>query len=140
MSTDTIKPSRALRRLGRGAATAAAIALSALGTVPALAAEPTTPSTDTGPAIAAGPYIGSNSGGAWLRNAAYLGDQYKVKYVGNGTSVTMVCWIDTQWVHPPNSDYSSNRWFKVDVPSVGVYKAYVHSSLVEAQAAVGHCD
>ncbi|HWS34918.1 MAG TPA: hypothetical protein VN408_19535 [Actinoplanes sp.] len=92
-----------------------------------------------GAALAAGPYIGSNSGGAWLRNAAYLGDQYKVRYVGNNTAVTMVCWTDTQWVYPPNSDYASNRWFKVDVPSVGVYKAYVHSSLVEGQVGVGAC-
>ncbi|MEU0884074.1 hypothetical protein ABZ345_36230 [Lentzea sp. NPDC005914] len=88
---------------------------------------------------AAGPYIGSNSGGAWLRNAAYLGEQFKVKYVGNGTPVTMVCWIDTQMVRPPDSDYASARWFKVDVPSVGVYKAYVHSSLVESQSSVGIC-
>ena len=88
---------------------------------------------------AAGSYIGSNSGGAWLRNAAYLGDQYKVRYVGNGTPVTMVCWVDTQMVRPPNSDYASARWFKVDAPTVGVYKAYVHSSLVEAQTSVGPC-
>ncbi|WP_194822565.1 hypothetical protein [Micromonospora sp. S-DT3-3-22] len=114
-----------LRRL-----TGAAAVIAAMVTVNTLGA---------GPALAAGPYIGSNSGGAWLRSAAYLGDQYKVRYVNNNTAVTMVCWVDTQWVYPPDSDYASNRWFKVDVPSVGVYKAYVHSSLVESQVGVGRC-
>lgn len=123
-----------LKGVVRGLAIGAAVlAAGVMSTTPASAA------SDSTAAISASSYIGSNSGGAWLRNAAYLGDQYKVKYVYNGTGVNMVCWVDTQWVYPPQSDYASNRWFKVDAPSVGVYKAYVHSSLVEGQTSVPRC-
>src|SRR5689334_18555433 len=120
-----------LRTAVRGLALGAALLSAAsLGSAAASAAP------DSMATFSASSYIGSNSGGAWLRNAAYLGDQYKVKYVGNGTGVNMVCWVDTQWVYPPQSDYASPRWFKVDAPGVGVYKAYVHSSLVEGQTSV----
>lgn len=125
----------------RSAAVASALAVGvtfagALGSVTASAAP-----TDSAAAVApaAGSYISSPSGGAWLRWAAYLGETYKVKYVGNGTPVTMVCWVDTQWVYPPDSAYASPRWFKVDAPSVGVYKGYVHSSLVAQQTSVPRC-
>ncbi len=86
------------------------------------------------PAQAAGPYIGSNSGGANVRTCASTGCA-PVAYLGNGTGVTMVCWIDSQWVYPPNSDYATNRWFRINSPANG----YVHSSLVEGQVSTPRC-
>ena len=108
--------------------------------LPSLAAVALTLSTvgagavlDTSPAAAASSHIGSNSGGANVRTCPNTGCFSKT-YLRNGTPVTMVCWVDSQWVHPPNSDYSSNRWFKI-----GGYVGYVHSSLVENQTSVPRC-
>ncbi|MEU3455130.1 hypothetical protein ABZ671_16250 [Micromonospora sp. NPDC006766] len=86
------------------------------------------------PAFAAGPYISSNSGGANIRSCADTGCTSN-GYYGNGTSVTMVCWTDTQWVYPPQSNYASNRWFKVNSPTTG----YIHSSLVANQVSTPRC-
>jgi hypothetical protein len=86
-------------------------------------------------ATAAGSYIGSNSGGANVRSCASTSCG-SYGYLRNGTGVSMLCWVDSQWVSPPNSDYTSNRWFLVSSP---VGTGYVHSSLVENQTAVGHC-
>ena len=47
----------------------------------------------------------------------------------------MVCWIDSQNVSPPKSDYISSRWFKINSPATG----YVHSSLIENQVSTPHC-
>ncbi|WP_422768998.1 hypothetical protein ACN28C_19645 [Plantactinospora sp. WMMC1484] len=86
------------------------------------------------PASAAGPYISSNSGGANIRSCANTGCASN-GYYGNGTSVTMVCWTDAQWVYPPNSNYASNRWFRVSAPRSG----FIHSSLVAAQVSTPVC-
>ncbi|MEU8153544.1 hypothetical protein AB0B94_07760 [Micromonospora sp. NPDC048986] len=86
------------------------------------------------PASAAGPYISSNSGGANIRSCASTGCSSN-GYYGNGTSVTMVCWTDTQWVYPPSSNYASNRWFRVSAPTGG----FIHSSLVAAQVSTPVC-
>lgn len=86
------------------------------------------------PALAAGPYIGSNSGGANVRTCPNTGCG-SVAYLGNGTGVTMVCWTDAQWVYPPQSDYGSPRWFRINSPANG----YVHSSLVENQVSTPRC-
>jgi uncharacterized protein YraI len=87
------------------------------------------------PAQAASSYIGSNSGGANVRTCPSMGCS-SLGFLGNNTGVTMLCWVDYQWVYPPNSDYASNRWFFSSTP-VGV--GYIHSSLVEGQTVVGHC-
>lgn len=86
------------------------------------------------PSFAASPYIGSNSGGANVRSCANTGCG-SVAYLSNGTTVTMVCYTDTQWVYPPSSDYASNRWFKINSPNTG----YVHSSLIESQVSTPAC-
>jgi hypothetical protein len=81
--------------------------------------------------------ISSNSGGANLRAAATMNSK-SYEYLGNGTEVLMICWTTGQTVSPPNSNYTSNRWFKVEPeydPTVG----YVHSSLVIDQANVREC-
>ena len=87
------------------------------------------------PAAAAASYIGSNSGGANVRTCASTGCA-SLGYIGNGTAITMQCWVDNQWVYPPNSDYASNRWFRASTP---VGTGYIHSSLVDNQASFGHC-
>lgn len=87
------------------------------------------------PAVAAGSVIGSNSGGANVRTCGNTACATK-GYLGNGTGVTMICWTDSQWVYPPQSDYASPRWFYSSTP---VGNGYIHSSLVENQTGVGHC-
>jgi hypothetical protein len=89
----------------------------------------------TSPADAASNYIGSNSHGANVRSCPNTGCT-SYGYLGNGTGVTMLCWTDAQWVHPPNSDYASPRWFLSSTP---VGTGYIHSSLVENQTSVGYC-
>lgn len=89
-----------------------------------------------GTASAAGPVIGSNSGGANVRTCPNKDTCASIGFLGNGTNVTMLCWIDAQVVSPPFSDYSSQRWFRVASP---VGTGYVHSSLVENQVSVGRC-
>ena len=81
--------------------------------------------------------ISSNSGGANLRAAATM-NSTSYEYLGNGTEVLMICWITGQSVSPPNSNYTSNRWFKVE-PEYDPTIEYVHSSLVIDQATVGEC-
>lgn len=92
------------------------------------------------PAFADVPYtsvISSNSGGAWWRAAPNLNGQ-KMNYLWNGTAVHMYCWTTGQTVSPPDSNYTSDRWFKVGLATVsGQY--YVHSSLVARQTSVGYC-
>lgn len=80
-------------------------------------------------------YIGSNSGGANLRTCGNTSCT-AIGYNGNNTSVTMLCWADTQWVYPPQSDYASPRWFRIASPAG---TGWTHSSLVENQTSVGHC-
>lgn len=88
-----------------------------------------------GTADAAGSYISSNSGGANVRSCSSTSCT-SYGYLGNGSGVTMQCWVDSQWVYPPSSNYASNRWFRV---SSAVGTGYVHSSLVANQTSVGHC-
>ncbi len=80
-------------------------------------------------------YIGSNSGGANLRTCGNTSCT-AIGYNSNYTSVTMLCWADTQWVYPPQSDYASPRWFRIASPAG---TGWTHSSLVENQTSVGHC-
>ena len=87
------------------------------------------------PASAAGwATIRSNSGGAWLR-AQPSTSAYGMEYLGNGTSVLMMCYVDAQWA---TGNYSSNRWFKVE-PAYDPAVGYVHSSLVANQVGVPRC-
>jgi uncharacterized protein YraI len=113
-----MRPRAAFKRLALGIATAAALLL-----------------VTVTPATAAGSVIGSNSGGANVRSCAST-TCGSYGYLTNGTGVSMICWVDNQWVYPPSSDYASPRWFKANTP-VGV--GYIHSSLVENQTSVGHC-
>jgi len=80
-------------------------------------------------------YIGSNSGGANVRTCPNTGCG-AIAYLGNGTAVTMLCWVDAQYVAPPQSDYGSARWFRIASPGG---TGYTHSSLVENQTSVGAC-
>lgn len=86
------------------------------------------------PALAAGPYISSYSGGANIRSCPNTGCT-SYGWWSNGTSVTMVCWTDAQWVYPPDSNYASNRWFYINSPHTG----YIHSSLVANQVSTPQC-
>jgi hypothetical protein len=81
--------------------------------------------------------ISSNSGGANLRASATTNSAAK-EYLGNGTEVLMICWTTGQTVSPPSSNYTSNRWFKVE-PAYDPTIGYVHSSLVIDQASVRAC-
>lgn len=81
--------------------------------------------------------IASNSGGANLR-ASWTMDSYSEEYLPNRTEVLMMCWITGQDVKPPNSNYESNRWFRVE-PAYDPNIGYVHSSLVTDQAIVPPC-
>jgi hypothetical protein len=81
--------------------------------------------------------ISSNSGGANLRAGATM-NSTSYEYLGNGTEVLMICWTTGQSVSPPNSNYTSNRWFKVE-PEYDPRIGYVHSSLVIDQATVREC-
>ncbi len=81
--------------------------------------------------------ISSNSGGANLRAAATM-NSTSYEYLGNGTEVLMICWTTGQTVSPPNSNYTSNRWFEVE-PAYDPTIGYVHSSLVIDQANVREC-
>ncbi|WP_306367974.1 hypothetical protein [Nocardiopsis sp. CC223A] len=80
-------------------------------------------------------YIGSNSGGANLRGCPWFTCASNA-YMPNNTPVTMQCWMDAQYVSPPDSDYASARWFRLDT-AWGI--GWTHSSLVENQTTVGHC-
>jgi hypothetical protein len=60
---------------------------------------------------------------------------YGQEYLGNGTSVLMICWVDVQWV---TGNHSSKRWFTVE-PAYDPAVHYVHSSLVANQVNVPHC-
>jgi uncharacterized protein YraI len=116
------RPQRRIRRLFGASALAAGLAgVGALGSA--------------SPAAAAVTQIGSNSGGANVRSCPNT-TCTSYGYLSNGTPVTMLCWVDSQWVDPPKSDYSSARWFLLSTP---VGTGYTHSSLVENQASVGHC-
>lgn len=102
----------------------------------------------SGPAIAASPavgtavaswsccaYINSNSGGANVRGCPDVSCT-SYGYYPNGTAVVMTCWYDTGTVvYPPNSNYPSNRWFRISSPRYG----YIHSSLIANQASVPKC-
>jgi hypothetical protein len=81
--------------------------------------------------------ISSNSGGANLRASSTMGST-SYEYLPNGTEVLMICWVTGQTVSPPNSNYTSNRWFKVE-PAYDFTVGYVHSSLVIDQATVPAC-
>ncbi|MEU9982836.1 SH3 domain-containing protein [Streptomyces sp. NPDC050856] len=109
-------------RARAGLATAAAVALTGL-------------MTGAGTAEAAGSYISSNSGGANVRTCPNTGCA-SLGYLSNGSGVSMLCWVDSQWVYPPSSNYASNRWFKVNSAKG---QGYVHSSLVAGQTSVGRC-
>src|SRR5690349_5622518 len=74
---------RPLRAAAVGLAGAAMIAGSALATA--------SPASASGWAT-----ISSNSGGAWLRTQPSTGSS-GIEYLGNGTQVLMLCWIDAQW-------------------------------------------
>jgi len=90
------------------------------------------------PAYTEASWISANSGGANLRTCGNLSCQSE-GYMRNGTHVHMMCWEDTQWVYPPNSNYASPRWFKVSTLALGGSIGFVHSSLVAGQTSVPHC-
>jgi hypothetical protein len=110
---------------------AAALTLAAVTMGASLA---TAGSATAAPAI---PYIKSNSGGANMRTCATTGCG-SVAYLQNTTEVYMLCWTDGEQVDPPGSNYSSNRWFKVERYGSN-QRGYVHSSLVERQSAAPRC-
>lgn len=62
-------------------------------------------------------------------------NSYGVEYLGNGTNLSMICYVDNQWA---NGNYWSNRWFYVG-PNYDNHAGYVHSSLVANQIRVPHC-
>lgn len=93
------------------------------------------------PAAAAFSYdswISSSSGGANLRSCPSTLCQ-SLGYMLNGSRVHMNCWVDGQWVAPPNSNYGSARWFSVDTAGLGGSRGYVHSSLVANWTSVPRC-
>lgn len=107
------------------------LATAAVGVVvsTALVAGPAVPAQAAGWAT-----IRSASGGAWLRAQATTAS-YGQEYLGNGTSVLMICWVDAQWA---TGNYASNRWFEVE-PAYDPAVGFVHSSLVANQVSVPHC-
>jgi hypothetical protein len=139
--TPRTRPSRGIATIARRwtpllAATAAmSLPLAAVSTQ----AQASTGSTLTTASSASASYSGestisSRSGGAWLRAQPNTGS-YGIEYLGNGTHVLMLCWIDAQWA---TGNYSSNRWFRVE-PAYDPNVGYVHSSLVANQVSVPHC-
>jgi hypothetical protein len=138
------------RALGLAATLAVALtpvlfsaASASANTVPASRGGATVPTAAAGHVSPAGTIDGgfslieSNSGGANLRASATM-NSTSLEYLPNGTEVLMTCWITGQSVSPPNSNYTSDRWFRVEPeydPTVG----YVHSSLVTDQANVPEC-
>jgi len=132
MRTTTKTTHSSRRRVVLAAALAAA---ASLGTVAGTAS---TASASTASVVrpAYSSYVWSNySGGVNLRSCGNTGCG-SYAYMPNGTGVTMLCWQDTQWVYPPNTNYASPRWFEVSSP-YGV--GFVHSALVSNQTGVGHC-
>lgn len=83
-------------------------------------------------------YVNSYSGGANLRTCGNTGCASQ-GWMRNGSGFQMICWADTQWVYPPNSNYASPRWFKVWTSALGATGGWVHSSLVANQTPVPHC-
>lgn len=57
-----------------------------------------------------------------------------VVWIPNGSTVTMLCWRDTE--NLPGANYSSPRWFKIRWSS---WTGWVHSSYVYNQTKVGYC-
>jgi hypothetical protein len=109
--------------------------ISIAGAVAAVGASIVLPS----PAHAAGySYIGSNSGGANARSCSSTACSFRF-YLYNGRAVQMICWRDGQVVSPPNSDYTSGRWFLVATTDSGA-RGFVHSSLIEGQVSVRRCN
>ena len=110
------------------------------GVAAALLAAGLSATASTTPAFAANfaSYVASNSGGANLRECPNTGCR-SFGWMSNGTRLEMVCWTDAQWVAPPNSNYGSQRWFKVWTTALGATGGYVHSSLVANQIAVPRC-
>ncbi|MER5888019.1 hypothetical protein ABT160_29730 [Streptomyces sp. NPDC001941] len=117
-----------MRRMTNGLRARAALTVAAGVAATALLA-------GAGTAEAAGSYISSNSGGANVRSCSNTSCT-SYGYLGNGSGVGMQCWVDSQWVYPPSSNYASARWFRV---SSAVGTGWVHSSLVANQTSVGHC-
>src|SRR4051812_34999173 len=107
MRSPTTAPTKLRLRVACGV-TAAAAALTAAVVTPAAAAPADVPYTSV---------IQSNSGGAWWRAQPNTSSQ-KMNYLRNGQAVHMDCWTTGELVSPPNSNYTSNRWFKVQVPEV----------------------
>jgi hypothetical protein len=119
ITTPAARPHRLLSHRGRRIMKTAALATALL--------------TFGGTAVASASNIASDSGTANVRTCGSIscavvdgGTLY------NGTGVNMTAWCDSEWVDPPNSDYSSDRWFKIDSPVAG----WVHSSLVDNQQTV----
>jgi len=111
-------------RLGATALVAAALAITQAGTAQALTYNYSV--------------VGSNSGGANLR---YTSSIYSpsLGYYRNGQRVWMICWKDSQWLVPPASDYSSGRWFYIEIDNIGHARGWMHSSLVENQRVAPAC-
>lgn len=127
-----------------------AIAIIAIGLTLGLLASPAQATTDSMRPVAASgistasgdplvtSYTHSNvSGGAWLR-AGSKTTSTGLRYLYNDTEVVMMCWTDSESVSPPNSNYTSKRWFKVN-PTYTVDVGYVHSSFVYRQITVPRC-
>lgn len=87
-----------------------------------------------GTAVASAAHISSNSGSANVRTCGAVSPNCRVvATLYNGRGVNMTAWCDSSWVYPPQSNYPSPRWFKINSPVSG----WVHSSLVANQQRVG---
>ena len=112
-----------LSRSGAGRALALAVAIAApvVGWVSAADA-------------AGGSFMASSGGHYGCTNTALPGCRNQ-GMVAAGTAVTMHCWIDDSWAV---GAYGSNRWFYVTTAN-GI-RNFVHSSRVERQSVVPHCN
>jgi hypothetical protein len=125
-----------------GSAAALATALTSLAAGTATASAATRPSAavrvlPAGTIDGGDSLISSNSGGANVRVSATMASQ-SIDWLPNGVEIVMLCWTTGQTVSPPNSNYTSNRWFKIE-PIYSTEVGFVHSSLVIDQATVRQC-
>lgn len=77
-------------------------------------------------------------GGANLRSGPAT-SYGSLGYLTDAMHVHMKCWLDTQPVSPPQSNFTSGRWFLVDTLALGGSVGYVHSSFVANQIETPPC-
>ncbi len=89
---------------------------------------------------AASPYREESwiSGGANLRSGPATSYR-SLGYLTDATRLHMKCYLDAQPVSPPQSNYTSARWFLVDTLALGGSVGYVHSSFVANQTETPPC-